>query len=164
MEDIKFYIAPVKNQTIGSFIDLESTYAGLKYLSLTGATYRGKVKTLYSETIIEEEKENLYYSDNVALEQTDITLKLAFFNEESGTEPTDKYSKARDSYEKFMQMVEASPIIYYDTYRMRYLYMRLEEAIQPTENNLYGQPYLEASIKFKNIYGKAFANKDDINL
>lgn len=169
MSDVHFFIAPVARTALGQLaigtdVDLEETFKGLFYSSITGMNTRGKNNGIYMETFSDEEKAQVYISDNITREKTDISLKLYFFAPDETGDEEANYSAAQGVYDRFLDFIEGKRLVYHDTYRKRFVYIYLVDKTDPSKEVLYGHPYLECTFKFKNIYGKTFKQPSDIIL
>lgn len=125
-------------------VSLEDYFKGLKYVSCDGLSAKGKVKNIYTENYAETEELRCYIPDEIARENTDIELVLAF----SGT-------NRRDVYDQFMTWVSGYKVKFWDTCRNREVEMVLIESPEIEDDYLYGSdPYMTVTFKFKNIKGQ----------
>lgn len=133
---------------VGSAIDLETAYSGLHYVSCKGLSSQGKPKNIYSESYAEQSGERIYHpTDNtggtVKFESTDIEMTILF----SG-------NSRRATYDSFLTLLKSGRLFYWDTARLKKVWLVLKEAVEPTDDVLKGVPYIQATFKFTNLWGE----------
>lgn len=129
--------------------DLESYFKGLRYVKCDGLSKYGKPKNIYTENYADDEELRVYLPrpEEVLRENTDIEFTFAF------ADSSDK--DRRKVYDDFVDWITGYKIKYHDTCRNKELQMILLEAIEPSEDYLYGdKPFIVAEFKFKNLFGK----------
>lgn len=129
-----------------SLRDLETDFQGLKYASCRGLSSVGKPKNIYTENYAESSGLRTFHpTDNggeVVHEATAIEFDLLFVGEDR-----------RAVYDAFCAYIRAGRLFYWDTARLRKVWLVLLEAVEPTEDILKGVPYLRAPFKFSNLWG-----------
>lgn len=144
MDNYKYYISRYVNDSWEQETSLEDNFSGMKYVSCSGLSVKGKIKNIYTESYPESDSLRVYIPETIARENTDIELKFAFSGE-----------NRRDIYDQFCDFITGYKIRYWDTCRNRVLEMILIESIEPDEDFLYGSsPFVTAKFKFKNLKGQ----------
>lgn len=167
-DEYSFFMTRVGCNTDGSFevaeeeTDLERGFVGLRYKSLSGLGDYGAVKSVYAEDYAEEDGVDVYFgSGDVVREQTEYKLSLYFFcADESVTDIPEQCDVARSVYESFMDFVSGGLLVYRDTVRQRRALMYLDEASEPSTDNLLGRVYLAVTFTFKSVLGRSYPLDD----
>ena len=115
MDDYKFYMQqfPVTitntdgttTEKVMPIYDLEHDFVEMRYKSFTGIEDYGK-QTVYTEKYAETEQIDVYIPSVAILENTELTLTVCFFGEHR-----------RETYHKFVDFVNGSQLVYWDTCR-----------------------------------------------
>lgn len=165
----KFYMHNVEvNATTGAETvfpakDLEASFVGLRYKQITGLNYFGEPKGHYTESFVEENGVR-HFSPMLGntVKETDVTLTLYFFGHTLGASDEELYKEARETYYQFCGFIlTTSLLVYYDNVRRRKVKLYYSSATSPKTDRLYGEPYLEVSFKFKNMFGQSSELDDD---
>lgn len=148
MSGYKFYMSRYINNSWGQEVSLEDYFDGLKYSKCDGLSAFGKPKNIYTESYAEEEELRVYIPKTVVRENTDIEFEFVFNGE-----------NRRSVYNDFVDWITGYKLKYRDTCRKKEVQMILVEAIEPSDDFLYGSdPYILASFKFKNLSGSSVDN------
>lgn len=140
IEDIRFYMQKDGEEAI----DLEATFAGLRYSKCEGLLDKGKRKNVYTETYSDSDTMRVWQGKTVTREATDITFKFYFVGEDK-----------QDGYDAFYEYVKNGAITYYDTKRKKEALLILVDALKVKEDFWKGDiPYIEVDFKFKNLWGE----------
>lgn len=138
----KFFMARFESGHYGEYIDLEDYFSGLRLKTIKGLSDKGKPR-IYTEIFVENERMDVYFPDTVLRDSTELEFEILFIG--------DNY---RDVYDSFVEFVTGAPIVYYDNCRNRRVEMFLSDAVQPSDERLYGAfPYIIAPFKFTNYAG-----------
>lgn len=143
MADYKFYMQRVDlaSQPIK---DLEKDFPGLKYKEFKGLESYGKIKSVYTEEFAETDELQVFQNPTPIRENTDLTLSLVFIGD-----------KRRETYHDFVDYISNGKIRYWDDCRYRQVDFILIEAIEPSEDILYGDTaYILSSFNLKNLNGQ----------
>lgn len=141
----------------------------LRYKSCDGLESVGKPKMNYVETYAESESARVYLGQELAHEQTSVTLTLYFFGSDpnlssgalSENEASQSEIKAASvAYNKFREKIDGKFVRYYDDYRQREVLLYLSDAVSMTTDRLHGVVYKEVQFKFTNVFGKSFSHDD----
>lgn len=146
MADYKCYMRriDIPNQ---SEKNLEVAFPGLKYKEFKGLDSYGKIKSVYTEEFAETDELQVYQNPNPIRESTDLTFTCLFMG-----------SNRRNVYHTFVDFISHGKIQYWDNIRNRKVTFILIEAIEPSDDKLYGgTPYIIASFKLKNLRGQTEA-------
>ena len=144
MDNYRYYMSRSVNNEWEEDTDLESYFNGLRVCTVKGLSSKGKPKNIYTESYAETDELRLYLPENVSRENTGIEITLAFGGD-----------NRRDIYDTFCDWVTGHKIRYRDTCRKREAEMVLLEALELSDDYLYGsEPYLTVDFKFKNINGQ----------
>lgn len=142
MEDIKFYLK--KEDVDEEYVDLESTFKGMKYLQCKGLEDKGKPKNKYTETYADSEELRVHEPNVVFLEATTLTFTFLFVGDDR-----------KSVYDSFCEYINKGKFYYRDTKRNKLAYITLLEAIKPSDDIYKGStPYIKADFKFQNIWGE----------
>lgn len=147
--EYKFYLqkADSAGKAVGSPIDLEEAYPGLRYLSCEGLETIGKVKNIETESYAESDSLRVWHpSDNnlaTTHEATDVTLNLVFLG-----------STRRNTLRKFRELIYSGRLFYMDTARHLRALLVLQEEQTVTEDSLKGIGYIQQGFKFSALWGK----------
>lgn len=138
------------------YVNIEDTFAGLRYESFAGAEKRGKTRN-YSETWAEDDEALVYVPSGAERDVVSATLTLYFFDAEmgvSGRTNADSIGAVLALYEKFLSFVEGRKFIYCDTVRRRKSMLYLDGEVSPKTMTLKGGvPYYEVAFSMKSVYG-----------
>jgi hypothetical protein len=153
-----FFLAPVATASDGSlsttgYINLEDTFVGLRYKSITGLESLG-VTNNYVEKYAESDEAKVYVPQNAPRQSVDIRLTVYIFSPTKG-DYAGQISMIETIYNDFLNFIDNKKMIYYDTARLRKCFMYQDGAIAPKEMKLKGHPYFEVDIPFKSVYGHA---------
>lgn len=128
-------------------INLEEHFVGLKYKEFSGLDSYGKIKSVYTEEFAETDELQIYQNATPIRESTDLTFTCLFVG-----------ANRRQTYHSFVDFISRGKIQYWDDIRNRKVTFILIEAIEPSDDKLYGgTPYIMASFKLKNIKGQTEA-------
>lgn len=138
----KFFMARFSDGAYGSYIDLEQYFDGLRMKSIKGLSDKGKPR-VYTESFVESKKIDVYFPEEILRESTEVEFEVVFIG-----------TGYRDIYDSFVEFVTGAPIMYYDNCRNRKVEMYLSDAVEPSDEKLYGDlPYIIAPFKFTNYAG-----------
>lgn len=141
MKKVLFYMKKEADET---WINIESTYTGLRYKECKGLEDKGKPKNIYTESYADSDTLRVYMPDVVLRESTTITFSFVFVGE-----------NRKSVYESFFAYVSNGKLYYYDTARKKKAYMILKEALTITEDVYKGStPYMIVDFKFTNLWGE----------
>lgn len=147
----KFYMK--RDGLDSEYVDLESFFDGMRYMSSEGLNDKGKVKNIYTETYSDSDTLRVYMPNVIAREATTITLRFAFLGENS-----------QQIFDLFYNFVKGNKIYYYDTAREKEAYMFLQEAVKVSEDyRKDGEKYIVVEFKFQNMSGECL-NKNEMAL
>lgn len=142
MSKYNFYMSRFENGAYGSFVDLESAFDGLRMKTIKGLRSKGKPR-VYVESCVESDKLDVYFPEVVLRDSTELEFEVIFIGE-----------GYQDVYDSFVDFVSGAPIMYYDNCRNRKVEMYLSDAVEPSEEKLYGDlPYIIVPFKFTNYSG-----------
>lgn len=128
-------------------MDLEKNFKGLIYKEFIGLDSYGKIKSVYTEEFAETDELQVYQNPTPIRENTDLTFTCIFTGNDR-----------RNVYHSFVDFISKGKIQYWDNIRNRKVTFILIEAIEPSDDKLYGStPYIIASFKLKNIKGQTDA-------
>lgn len=142
----KFYMSRWINAEWEAVASLEDYFDGLRYAECQGLSKYGKIKNIYTETYAETDELRTYIPDpdGIARENTDIEFVFVFIG-----------NNRRDVYDNFVNWLSGYKIKYWDDCRNREVEMILIEAVEPSDDELYGMtPFMRATFKFKNLKGQ----------
>ena len=145
-ENYYFYLQKYpKDGVIQPIINIEEYFDGLRYSKLTGIDRYGKPKNIHSETYAESSSLRVYIPDIITRENPNVELELYFTGE-----------NRRDMYHRFVEFIYGCKLYYWDTCRNRKISIILNDAIEPSEDKLYGSiPYITSTFKFTNLTGQS---------
>lgn len=127
--------------------DLEVDFPGLIYKEFSGLDSYGKIKSVYTEEFAETDELQIYQNPTPIRENPDLTFTCVFIGD-----------NRRKTYHSFVDYISRGKIQYWDDIRNRKVTFILIEAVEPSEDKLYGDtPYIIASFKLKNIKGQTEA-------
>lgn len=147
----KFYMSRWINNKWESSVNIEDYFDGLRYAECKGLSKYGKIKNIYTETYAETDEIRAYIPspDKIARENTDLEFVFVFFGE-----------NRRETYDNFINWLSGYKIKYWDDCRNREVEMILIEAIEPSDDELYGNiPFIRATFKFKNLKGQTIKHE-----
>lgn len=157
--------------SVGSAVDLEDSFAGLRYKSFSGLHNRGKGKVVYADERAEVEGEDVWTGSSSLVDgsyvetgsvrsASDMTLSLHFFSTASGTQAEEARS-CGDNYHAFMDWLGSDGfVLYEDGLRRRCCLMYLNDAVEPSIDNVSGKAYICVSLSFANATGRTYAYGD----
>lgn len=146
MSDYKYYM--IRSKLFSYFnpdeaISLEEYFQGMKYIKCEGLSTKGKPKNIYVEEFAEDSRPLVYIPEEISREMTEVEFEFVFYGD-----------NRREVYDNFCDWITNYYVRYWDTCRNREVDLLLLEAIEPSEDKLYGStPYIIANFKFKNING-----------
>lgn len=127
--------------------NLERDFDGLIYKEFSGLDSYGKIKSVYTEEFAETDELQIYQNPTPIRENPDLTFTCVFIGD-----------NRRKTYHSFVDYISRGKIQYWDDIRNRKVTFILIEAVEPSEDKLYGDtPYIIASFKLKNIKGQTEA-------
>lgn len=143
--DIQCYLQ--KDDGVSAAINTKTLCQGMYVLEAKGLADYGKPKNIVTESYAEGDGVKTYIpSDGVIKrEATDVSLKLLFIDE--GGEG--RYQQ----YDTFIEYMDSNLVWYWDSVRKRKARLFLVEKSSPEENFKGNLPYIEATVKFKNVDG-----------
>lgn len=156
---------------VGDAVDLESSFAGLRYKSFEGLHHRGEGKNVYTEDRAEVEGEDVWvgssaYVDGSVLESpsvresVDMKLTLYFFSTVRGTQAEEARS-CGDNFHAFMDYLGNDGFVYYeDDLRRRCCLMYLSGSVEPETDSVNGKVYLCVEFTFTNVLGRTYSVSD----
>ena len=146
IDNYKFYMQQYpKNGVIQPIKDLEVDFIGLKYSKLMGIDKYGKIKNIYIESYPESSELRVWIPEIITRDNPEIELTLYFVG-----------VNRRSVYHQFVQYISGSKLYYWDNCRNRKVAILLIEAVEPSDDKLYGStPYITASFKFTNLDGQS---------
>ena len=68
---------------------------------------------------------------------------------------------AENAWNDFHAFLEGCLVLWYDNFRQEKALLMLQDAVEPTTDNIKGIPYLLCSVKFVNIFGRSFGADDN---
>lgn len=143
--DIQCYLQ--KDDGVSAAINTKSLCQGMYVLEAKGLADYGKPKNIVTESYAEGDGLRVYIpSDGVIKrEATDVSLKLLFIDEGG----VGRY----EQYDTFIDYMKSDLVWYWDSVRKRKARLLLVEKSSPEENFKGRLPYIEATVKFKNVDG-----------
>ena len=150
MAEYKFYIqrADASENGVGSAIDLEEYFRGLKYRSCDGLETVGKVKNLETESYAEADGSRVWHPSDESVgatcEATTVTLNLVFVGKER-----------RTTLDLFRELAYSGRLLYWDTARLKKACLVLRDEQTTEKDTLKGLEYVDVKFKFVNVWGRA---------
>lgn len=143
--DIQCYLQ--KDDGTSAAINTKSLCQGMYVLEAKGLADYGKAKNIVTESYAEGDGLRAYIpSDGVIKrEATDVSLKLLFLDEGSDG----RYQQ----YDTFIDYMKSNIVFYWDSVRKRKARLLFVEKSSPEEHFKGSLPYIEATVKFKNVDG-----------
>lgn len=143
--DIQCYLQ--KDDGVSAAINTKTLCQGMYVLEAKGLADYGKPKNIVTESYAEGDGLKVYIpSDGVIKrEATDVSLKLLFIDEGG----VGRYQQ----YDTFIGYMDSNLVWYWDSVRKRKARLLLVEKSSPEENFKGNLPYIEATVKFKNVDG-----------
>lgn len=124
-------------------VSIEDYFQGMKFVSCTGLSDKGKIKNIYTESYAETSELRVFIPSTITRENTEIEFSFGFQGE-----------NRRDVFDNFVEWVSGHKIRYWDTCRNREVDMVLINEISVDEDILLGtSPYIIVPFVFKNING-----------
>ena len=124
-------------------VSIEDYFQGMKFVSCTGLSDKGKIKNIYTENYAETSELRVFIPAAITRENTEIEFSFGFQGE-----------NRRDVFDNFVEWVSGHKIRYWDTCRNREVDMVLINEISVDEDILLGtSPYIIVPFVFKNING-----------
>lgn len=143
--DIQCYLQ--KDDGTSAAINTKSLCQGMYVLEAKGLADYGKAKNIVTESYAEGDGLRAYIpSDGVIKrEATDVSLKLLFLDEGGDG----RYQQ----YDTFIAYMKSNIVFYWDSVRKRKARLLFVEKSSPEEHFKGSLPYIEATVKFKNVDG-----------
>lgn len=143
--DIQCYLQ--KDDGVSAAINTKSLCQGMYVLEAKGLADYGKAKNIVTESYAEGDGLRAYIpSDGVIKrEATDVSLKLLFLDDGSDG----RYQQ----YDTFIAYMKSNIVFYWDSVRKRKARLLFVEKSSPEEHFKGSLPYIEATVKFKNVDG-----------
>lgn len=145
----KFYMQEV-TQTVGGYtkigteVDLEKDFKGLKYLKCEGLEDIGESR-IYTETYADSDKTRVFIPTDLTNEPTAIKLTLIFIGE-----------NRRSLFNSFNEYIRKGFHAYWDTARNKEIIFYVKESIKPSDDIYKGStPYIQCTYTLTNVYGKS---------
>ena len=147
--DIQCYLQ--KDDGTSAAINTKSLCQGMYVLEAKGLADYGKAKNIVTESYAEGDSLRAYIpSDGVIKrEATDVSLKLLFLDEGSDG----RYQQ----YDTFIAYMKSNIVFYWDSVRKRKARLLFVEKSSPEEHFKGSLPYIEATVKFKNLKNNQIA-------
>lgn len=143
MSNYKFYMRRLVDGEWESDVSLEDYFSGMKVVSCTGLSAKGKIKNIYTEKYAETSELRVFIPNTITRENTEIEFVFGFEGD-----------NRRDVFDNFVTWVSGHKIRYWDTCRNRDVDMVLIDEIDLDEDFLIGSsPYILVPFKFKNLNG-----------
>lgn len=146
MNKYKFYMQrfPIDNET-QPIKNLEEDFDGLLYSKLLGIDKYGKIKNIYTESYPESSELRTFIPSVITRDNPSLELTLYFTGE-----------NRRSVYHYFVEYISGHKLTYWDDCRNRKVDMLLIEAVEPSNDELYGNiPFIECTFKFTNLSGES---------
>lgn len=124
--------------------NLETDFTGLLYSKLSGIDKYGKPQ-IYTEKYAESSALRVFIPDVITRDNPTLELTLFFTGE-----------TRRAVYHSFVSYITGKKITYWDNCRNRKVDILLLEAVEPSDDKLYGSiPYIECTFRFTNLSGES---------
>lgn len=148
--------------SVGTEVDLERDFDGLRYRSFSGLNAYGEQRAVYTEEYAESDAVLSYVSSSTdSRKPLELELELCFFNPDGTvTGIAESYANAVSVYHAFVGYLAGGYVMYRDTIRKRRVLMYLVEAIEPITDSIKGLVYLDAKFKFSGVFGRSFGLDD----
>ena len=168
MAEKKFYIQRYLKSEQGAWKadgvrkSLEDDFGGgsVRYKSLDGLNSKGKQKGVYTESYPESDALRVFVDPNARHENTNATLSVCVFgyNVDGTTELsiTEQIKAAEKAWDSLYAYLEGALILWYDDYRQKKALFLVQDATEPSTDNIKNIPYLQCGIKLTNVFGKTF--------
>ena len=146
--DIQCYLQRENHDgTMQSAINTKSRWGGMFVLEAKGLADYGKAKDIVTESYAEGDGLRVYIpsSNIIHREATDVSIKM-FFIDDNGF---GRY----EQYDDLVDYVKSNIVHYWDSVRKRKARLLFVEKSSPEESFKGKLPYIEATIKFKDIDG-----------
>lgn len=145
--DIQCYLQ--KDDGVSAAINTKSLCQGMYVLEAKGLADYGKPKNIVTESYAEGDGLSVYIPSDGVIKRdaTDVSLKLLFIDEGG----VGRY----EQYDTFIDYMKSDLVWYWDSVRKRKVRLLLVEKSSPEENFKGRLPYIEATVKFKNVDGFA---------
>lgn len=171
MQDEKFYISRYLKSEDGPWVlygvrkSLEDDFGGcIRYKSLSGLNSKGKQKKIYTESFVESDSLRVYASPVASHDTTTVTLSCCVFGYDvdgsTNLSVTEQIKAAENAWNDFYAFLEGCLVLWYDDFRQEKALLMLQDAVDPTTDNIKSIPYLLCSVKFVNIFGRSFGADD----
>lgn len=171
MTEGKFYIGRYVKDANGKWVadgdmkSLEDDFGFVRYKAMSGLNSRGKQKAVYTESYAESNSLRVYIDKDAARENITSTLQVCIFGKDPSSsesiELADAMEKAEKSWHSLYDWLEGALIFWLDEYRRRKALFFLQDAVDPTTDNIKNVPYLLCSVKFTNVFGRTFGTDDN---
>lgn len=168
MAEKKFYIQRYLKSEQGAWKadgvrkSLEDDFGGgsVRYKSLDGLNSKGKQKGVYTESYPESDALRVFVDPNARHENTNATLSVCVFgyNVDGTTEIsiTEQIKAAEKAWDSLYTYLEGALILWYDDYRQKKALFLVQDATEPSTDNIKNIPYLLCSVKLVNVFGQSF--------
>lgn len=172
MAEKKFYITRyLRNSETGVWgVDgkrrsLEDDFGYLRYKSMTGINSLGKQKGVYTESYPEADSLRVFVDENAKRESVTSTLTVYSFGADPSRVDGDKdvaeqVKAMEDNWHSFLGFLQGALLLWYDDYRQRKGLFLLQEAVEPTTDNIKNIPYLQCQVKLTNVFGQTYGSGD----
>lgn len=168
MAEKKFYIQRYLKSEQGAWKadglrkSLEDDFCGgsVRYKSLDGLNSKGKQKGVYTESYPENDALRVFVDPNARHESTNATLSVCVFGYDvDGTTElsvTEQIKAAEKAWDSLYAYLEGALILWYDDYRQKKALFLVQDATEPSTDNIKNIPYLLCSVKLVNVFGQSF--------
>ena len=168
MAEKKFYIQRYLKSEHGAWKadglrkSLEDDFGGgsVRYKSFDGLNSKGKQKGVYTESYPESDALRVFVDQNARHESTNATLSVCVFGYDvDGTTElsvTEQIKSAEKAWDSLYAYLEGALILWYDDYRQRKALFLVQDATEPSTDNIKNIPYLLCSVKLVNVFGQSF--------
>jgi len=171
MADKKFHIQRyLRNEQTGAWAadgvakSLEDDFGYLRYKSMSGINSIGKQKGIYTESYPEADSLRVYVDPSAKRESITSTLIVYSFGSDPATSSTlgigEQIKAMEDNWHSFVDFLQGGLVVWSDDYRQRKGLFLLQEAIEPTTDNIKNIPYLQCQVKLTNVFGQTFSADD----
>lgn len=145
-----------------SWINIEDTFAGLRYLNAKGLLDIGEAKNIYTETYAESDRVRVYLPkhnsggsqvhsvSDIANEQTEITMTFLVIG---------SVETRISTIVEFKNYIRTGVHSYYDDARNREFDFIVTGKLEESDEKWHGDvPYIELTVPMKNLNGKTRAH------
>lgn len=171
MADKKFYIQRyVRNEQTGAWSSdgvaksLEDDFGFVRYKSMSGINSLGKQKGVYTESYPEADSLRVFVDVAAKRESITSTLVVYCFGSDpavgSDLDISEQIRAMEESWHSLLDFLQGALIVWKDDFRQRKGLFLLQEAVEPTTDNIKNIPYLQCQVKLTNVFGQTFAADD----